>query len=189
MKSIEQSDKCEKVESKLAKLKHNLSKVTAGCLILKESIEKLKKENVTLSKEKTQLDDGLMKSTVRADSIEPKIERVAECVGKKGAKDIKYLRKELYVLKQKIGRSVIQTSADKTISPEPHKHGNFENDIQINTKSLKITIGQQKNQSTSNRKSTETRGYLICTRGRSPRVLIRLPSVLMFFLFCIIDKH
>jgi hypothetical protein len=41
----------------------------------------------------------------------------------------------------------------------------------------------------SNRKSIETRGYLICTRGRSPRVLIRLPSVLMLFLFCIIVKH
>jgi hypothetical protein len=45
------------------------------------------------------------------------------------------------------------------------------------------------NYDTSNRKSIETRGYLICTRGRSPRVLIRLPSVLMFFLFCIIVKH
>jgi hypothetical protein len=42
---------------------------------------------------------------------------------------------------------------------------------------------------TCNRKSTETRSYLICTRGRSPRVLIRLPSVLVFFLFCIIVKH
>jgi hypothetical protein len=41
----------------------------------------------------------------------------------------------------------------------------------------------------SNRKSIETRGYLVCTRGRSPRVLIRMPSVLMFFLFCIIVKH
>jgi hypothetical protein len=40
-----------------------------------------------------------------------------------------------------------------------------------------------------NRKSIETQGYLICTSGRSTRVLIRLPSVLMFFLFCIIVKH
>jgi hypothetical protein len=31
---------------------------------------------------------------------------------------------------------------------------------------------------TSNRKSIETWGYLICTRGLSPRVLIRLLSVL-----------
>jgi hypothetical protein len=40
-----------------------------------------------------------------------------------------------------------------------------------------------------NRKSIETRGYLICTKGRSPRVLIRLSSVLMIFLFCIIVQH
>jgi hypothetical protein len=41
----------------------------------------------------------------------------------------------------------------------------------------------------SNRKSIETRGYPTCMRGRSPWVLIRLSSVLMFFLFCIIVKH
>jgi hypothetical protein len=41
----------------------------------------------------------------------------------------------------------------------------------------------------SNRKSIETRGKLICTRGRNPRLLIKLPIVLMFFLFCIIVKH
>jgi hypothetical protein len=47
-----------------------------------------------------------------------------------------------------------------------------------------------------NRKSIETRGYLIYTRGRCPEftppsiiILIRLPSVLMFFLFCVIVKH
>jgi hypothetical protein len=41
-----------------------------------------------------------------------------------------------------------------------------------------------------NRKSIETRGYLICTRGRSPRVLIRLLSVFdVLFLLYLIVKH
>jgi hypothetical protein len=70
MKVIEQNDKCEKVESELSKLKHNLSKATAECLVLEESNEKLKKQNATLSKEKTQLADRLAKSTMKADSIE-----------------------------------------------------------------------------------------------------------------------
>jgi hypothetical protein len=52
---------------------------------------------------------------MKADSIESKIESVTECVGKKLAKDIKDLRdellKEMYEVKQQIGRSVIQTSA------------------------------------------------------------------------------
>jgi predicted transcriptional regulator len=117
MKFIEQSDKCEKVESELSKLKRNLSKATAEYLILEESNEKLKKQNVTLSKERTQQVDRLTKSTIKADSIESKIESVTECVGKKVAKDIKDLRdellKEMYEVKQQIGRSVIQTYAEK----------------------------------------------------------------------------
>jgi hypothetical protein len=41
----------------------------------------------------------------------------------------------------------------------------------------------------SNRKSIGTRGYLISTRGWCLRILIRLSSVLMLFLFCVIVKH
>jgi hypothetical protein len=43
----------------------------------------------------------------------------------------------------------------------------------------------EKVRGTCNRKSIETRGYLICPRGRSPRVLFRLPSVF----FCIKVKY
>jgi hypothetical protein len=38
-------------------------------------------------------------------------------------------------------------------------------------------------------RASKHKGYLMCTRGHSPQVLIRLPSVLMFFFFCIIVQH
>jgi hypothetical protein len=41
----------------------------------------------------------------------------------------------------------------------------------------------------SNRNSTETRGYLICTRGRSPPNINQIAECFGVFLFCIIVKH
>ena len=104
----------EKIESALSRTKVDLSEANAQLLICEEDITKLKKQNESVSKEKLELVEQLMKYTGTSDNIEAKIEKATECLQKHVENEVTELKKllvrELEDVKSQIQKSKSVTS-------------------------------------------------------------------------------
>lgn len=92
-------EKSRKSESEIKTLKSKLSEASSKCLILEEGTRKLKKNAEVILKEKSDLLDQLMKSTVASESLESKFENEIS--------DLKNdLMKEMLEIKSQVQKSM-----------------------------------------------------------------------------------
>ena len=127
MTYLDISSKKEKIESSLSRSKADLSTANAKILVYEQDITKIKKQSETLSKEKSNLLEQLMKQAGSSDSVELKIEKATDILEEKVKNEIKVL-KVLFVKELEEVKSQLQKSNSiTTISNDKRATGNEQN--------------------------------------------------------------
>lgn len=103
------SEKLKESESQVKTLKTQRSKDSAHSIILEEENNKLKKKIESISKEKTQLVDQLMKHSIATDSVEQKLETEIQDLKDVLLKEMQELREQI-----EISRTIQSTSSTNT---------------------------------------------------------------------------